>query len=87
MRAPLSLPIGLLVTILLSLSCYGAQSCPGTGNGYGSGSDIPQNPVSTLRLIVALPPSRSLRTLEEAADNELAHIQEHRIGFQKGEQQ
>ena len=31
--------------------------------------------------------SRSLRTLEEAADNELAHIQEHRIRFQKGEQQ
>jgi hypothetical protein len=31
--------------------------------------------------------SRSLRTLEEAADNELAHIQEHRIRSQKGEQQ
>jgi hypothetical protein len=25
--------------------------------------------------------------LEEAADDELAHIQEHRIRFQKGEQQ
>jgi len=31
--------------------------------------------------------SRSLPTLEEAADDELAHIQEHRIRFQKGEQQ
>ena len=31
--------------------------------------------------------SRSLRTLEEAADDELAHIQENRIRFQKGEQQ
>jgi hypothetical protein len=30
---------------------------------------------------------RSLRTLEEAADDELAHIQENRIRFQKGEQQ
>jgi hypothetical protein len=31
--------------------------------------------------------SRSLPTLEEAADDELAHIQENRIRFQKGEQQ
>jgi hypothetical protein len=30
---------------------------------------------------------RSLRTLEEAADDELAHIQEHRIRVQKGEEQ
>ena len=30
---------------------------------------------------------RSLRTLEEAADDELTHIQEHRIRFQKGEHQ
>src|ERR1700726_2583046 len=28
----------------------------------------------------------SLRTLEEAADDELAHIQENRIRFQRGEQ-
>jgi hypothetical protein len=29
--------------------------------------------------------SLSLRTLEEAADGELAHIQENRIRFQKGD--